>query len=111
MCFITDRSKIRLARKDIECYKNVHIRQNCCSCICRPFTYTYGITYSGKSKFRLFLKWIFNIYISYEAYHSYTTPEDTNVKCIIPKGSLFLINEEGTEYVSTSIKVLKPDWL
>lgn len=30
------------------------------------------------------------------------------VKCIIPKYSLYLINDRNTEYVSTSIKVLKP---
>ena len=110
MCFVIKGSKIRLARKNIECYKIVKniCFKNCCFSQYQEFKYEYGKTYSGKSKLRLFLRWIFDIYVSDEAYHSYTTPEVTNVKCIIPKGSLYLINEEGTEYVSTSIKILKP---
>lgn len=33
--------------------------------------------------------------------------KNTNIKYIIPKESLYLINEDGTEHVSTSIKILK----
>ena len=109
MCFFTDKSKIRIARKDIECFKIVIDESKYCISSCQRFKYEYNKIYSGKSKFILFLRWILNLYISYGAYHSYTTPEGTNVKCIIPKGSLYLINEEGTEYVSTSIKILKPN--
>ena len=118
MCFVTDRSKIRLAEKDIECFKIVIKGKNICFknyCFSQyqEFKYEYGKTYSGKSKMRLFLRWIFDIYVSDEAYHSYNrvcypvNPFEV-VKCIIPKGSLYLISEDGTEYVSTSIKILKP---
>ena len=112
MCFITNKSKIRLARKNIECYKEVrkvknYYFKNCCFSYYQDFKYEYDKIYSGKSKLKLFIKWLFDIYVSSEGYHSYTTSENTNIKCIIPKWSLYLINEEGTEYVSTSIKVLK----
>lgn len=60
MCFYIRDSRIKIATKDIVCYK------------------------------RLFL---------------------FKIKCIIPKYSLYLINDRNTKYVSTSIKVLKPNWL
>ena len=113
MCFVTYNSKIRLARKNIECYKIVIKGKNICFSQYQEFKYEYGKTYSGKSKMRLFLRWIFDIYVSDEAYHSYNrvcypvNPFEV-VKCIIPKGSLYFISEDGTEYVSTSIKILKP---
>ena len=113
MCFITERSKIRLAIKNIECYKEVrtiknYYFKNCCFSYYLDFKYEYDKIYSGKSKLKLFIRWLFNKYVSSEGYHSYTTSENTSIKCIIPKWSLYLINEEGTKYVSTSIKILKP---
>ena len=113
MCFITERSKIRLAIKNIECYKEVrtiknYYFKNCCFSYYRDFKYEYDKIYSGKSKLKLFIRWLFNKYVSSEGYHSYIISENTSIKCIIPKWSLYLINEEGTEYVSTSIKILKP---
>lgn len=111
--------KIRLARKNIECYKEVrkvknYYFKNCCFSYYQNFKYEYDKIYSNKSKLTLFLNWIFDIYVSDEAYHSYAynpcAPDSPIrvVKCVILKGSLYLINEEGTEYCSTSIKVLKP---
>ena len=115
MCFVTDRSKIRLAEKDIECFKIVrtgknYCFKNCCFSYYQDFKYEYDKIYSGKSKLKLFIRWLFNRDVSSEGYHSYTTSENTNIKCIIPKWSLYLINKEGTEYVSTNIKILKPNW-
>ena len=47
-----------------------------------------------------------------KGYHSYVDDSEISfffkVKCIIPKYSLYLIDDRNTEYVSTSIKVLKP---
>lgn len=116
MCFFIDGSKIRLARKNIECYKEVRkiksdYFKNCCFSYYQDFKYEYDKIYSGKSKLKLFIRWLFNRDVSSEGYHSYTTSENTNIKCIIPKWSLYLINEEGTEYVSTNIKILKSNWL
>lgn len=76
MCFVIKGSKIRLARKNIECYKIVRTGKsdcfkNCCFSYYQCFKYEYNKTYSGKSKLRLFLRWIFDIYVSDEAYHSY----------------------------------------
>ena len=118
MCFVTYRSTIRLAEKDIECFKIVRTGENycfknCCFSYYQDFKYEYDKIYFSKSKLTLFLNRIFDISVSDEAYHSYNqirypvNPYEV-VKCIIPKGSLYLINEDGTEYVSTSIKVLKP---
>ena len=108
MCSYTKFTKIKIATKDIVCYKIVRKDKNCCFSFCRDFKYEYDKTYSGKSKLRLFLRWLFNKEVRYEAYHSYVSNVAANVRCIIPKGSLYLINDEGTVYVSTSIKVLKP---
>ena len=112
--FFIDRSKIKLARKNIECYKEVRkiksdYFKNYCFSYYQDFKYEYDKIYSGKSKLKLFIKWLFNIYVSSEGYHSYTTSKNTSIKCIIPKWSLYFINKEETEYVSTSIKVLKPN--
>ena len=114
MCFVTDGSKIKLASKNIECYKEVRkiksdYFKNCCFSYYQDFKYEYDKIYSGKSKLKLFIRWLFNRYVSSEGYHSYITSENTSIKCIIPKWSLYLINKEGTEYVSTSIKILKPN--
>ena len=112
MCFFTEKSKIKIARKDIECYKEIRTIKhdyfkNCCFSYYQDFKYEYNKIYSNKSKLKLFKRWLFDKYVSSEGYHSYTTSENTSIKCIIPKWSLYLINEEGTEYVSTSIKILK----
>ena len=108
MCFYTKYSKIKIAKKDIICYKTVRKSSNGYFSIYQNFDYKCNKKYSGKSKLKLFIKWLFDIYVSSEGYHSYTTSENTNIKCIIPKWSLYLINEDETEYCSTSIKVLKP---
>lgn len=68
MCFITNRSKIRLAKKDIECFKIVRTGKsdcfkNCCFSYYRCFKYEYNKIYFDKSKLRLFLRWLFDIYI------------------------------------------------
>lgn len=113
MCFKTKGSKIKIAKKDIICYKEVrtiknYYFKNYCFSYYYDFKYEYDKIYSNKSKLKLFIRWLFDKYVLSEGYHSYTTSENTNIKCIIPKWSLYLINKEGTEYVSTSIKVLKP---
>ena len=108
MCFYTRSSKIRIVTKDIVCYKSAIIKTDCCIRSFQKFEYKYNKKYSGKSKWKLFIRWLFDKYVSSEEYHSYTTSENTSIKCIIPKWSLYLINETGTEYVSTSIKILKP---
>lgn len=109
MCFYTKGSRIRIATKDIECYKVVSIYSSECISIYEKFRYNYDQIYSNKSKLKLFLKWLFNEDINSEAYHSYIKHNlFTNIKCIIPKGSLYLINDEFKEYCSTSIKILKP---
>ena len=107
MCFYTRGSRIRIATKDIVCYKNVRINEDYCLSLYQDFKYEYNKTYSGKSKWTLFLKWLFNEDINSEAYHSYKHNIFTT-KCIIPKGSLYLISDKSHEYCSSSIKILKP---
>ena len=104
MCFVTTYSKIRIATKDIECYKCVEHYSTFCISLHQKFKYEYGQKYSGKSKWTLFLKWLFNEDINSEAYHSYIKHNlFTNIKCIIPKGSLYLIDTLSGEYCSSSI--------
>lgn len=107
MCFITNKSKIKIATKDIVCYKNVKKEKDYCLSFYRNFKYKYNQIYSDKSKWTLFKKWLFNDNVTHEAYHSYKFPLIYNVVCIIPKGSLYLINNIRGEYCSSSIKILK----
>ena len=120
MCFYTRGSRIRIATKDIVCYKRVIIDENCCLSSCQKFKYEYNKTYSGKSKWTLFLKWFFNESVQSEGYHSFIEYEvyrtyglnywqsRATVKCIIPKGSLYLIDKLFGEYCSSSIIIKKP---
>lgn len=107
MCFITKGSKLRITIKDIECYKIVRRNENYCISFFQRFKYEYNKKYSNKSKWSLFLRWLFNINVTYEGYHSFIGPCNIhNVKCIIPKGSLYLINRLN-ECCSTSIIIKK----
>ena len=104
MCFITKGSKIRIPFKDIECYKCVEHYSTFCISLHQKFKYDYGQKYSGKSKIKIFFKWLFNEDITDEGYHSDIKPFPfPNAKCIIPKGSLYLIDEVSGEYCSSSI--------
>ena len=107
MCFIIKNSKLRIALKDIECYKKVDIEENYCISECMNFKYEFNKIYSNKSKLTLLLRYLFDNNITSEGYHSYSVPfHFTNVKCIIPKGSLYLKNKY--EYCSTSIIIKRP---
>lgn len=115
MCFYTKFTKIRIATEDIVCYKRVKIDGNCCLSLYQDFKYEYNKTYSGKSKWILFLKWLLNFYIESEGYHSYIDDwvrchSKANVKCIIPKGSLYIINKFFGEYCSSSIIIKNPNY-
>lgn len=112
MCFITKGSKIKRAKEDIECYKLVVTEKDYCISRYQDFRYEYNKIYSGKSKLILFLMWLFNFKITYEAYHSYIFKwifdwSYERVKCVIPKGSLYLVNELSGEYCSSSIIITK----
>lgn len=114
MCFKTKGSKIRKADADIICYKDMYRKIQRASgtiyykSLFQLFYYDLNVVYGGKSKLRIFLCWLFNIKIGSAGYHSYIEPYDIHVypyvKCIIPKGSLYLMND--TEYCSTAIKVI-----
>ena len=110
MCFITKDSKLKIAFKDIECYKVVETKcKDYCISECMEFKYKYNKKYSNKSKFTLFLMWLLNINVESEGYHSFIYPIFGNkIKCVIPKGSLYLVNEKFHEYCSTSIIIKKP---
>ena len=104
MCFVTTYAKIRIATKDIECYKCVEHYSTFCISLHQKFKYEYGQKYSGKSKIKILFKWLLNEDITDEGYHSDIKPFPfPNAKCIIPKGSLYLIDEVSGEYCSSSI--------
>ena len=113
MCFNPINTKIRIATKDIVCYKIVRGKEkDCCFSYYQEFKYKYNQKYSGKSKWKLFLRWFFDFVIESEGYHSYIDEwrngyPKANVKCIIPKGSLYLIDKASGEYCSSSIIILK----
>ena len=95
------------------CYKIVRGKEKyCCFSYYQEFKYKYNQKYSGKSKWKLFLRWFFDFVIESEGYHSYIDEwrngyPKANVKCIIPKGSLYLIDKASGEYCSSSIIILK----
>lgn len=104
MCFYTRGSKIKIATTDILCYKTVRRGNNGYLSMYQNFDYECNKEYSGKSKLKLFLKWLFNMNITNEAYHSFTySAYGLTVECIIPKGSLYLKDYYNLEYCSTSI--------
>ena len=108
MCFYTRGSKIKIATTDIPCYKTVRRSDNSYLSEHLKFNYECNKEYSGKSKVILFLKWLFNLDITKEAYHSYTyISGGLTVECIIPKGSLYLTDYHNLEYCSTSIIIKK----
>ena len=114
MCFYTKGSKIRIAFKDIECYKLMSKKDDCYVSVITDFTYKCNQIYSGKSKWKLFLKWLFNFIVTNEAYHSNVYKWNyswhyESVKCVIPKGSLYLVNELNGEYCSSSIIIKKTE--
>lgn len=108
MCFKTKGSKIKIAKEDIECYKCVDHYATFCISRHQKFKYDYGQKYSGKSKIKILFKWLLNEDITDEGYHSDINPFPfPNAKCIIPKGSLYLIDTLNGEYCSTSIIIKK----
>ena len=108
MCFVTTYSKIRIATKDIECYKRVEHYSTFCISLHQKFKYEYNQKYSGKSKIKILFKCFFDENITDEGYHSDINPlHFRNAKCIIPKGSLYLIDTLSGEYCSTSIIIKK----
>lgn len=112
MCFFTKGSKLRIALKDIKCYKVVRHPNNSklYYSLMRDFPYEFNTVYK-KHWWRLFLHYITKPIIEGEGYHSYTEigcapyPHKI-VKCIIPKGSVYLHNEEDKEYCSNAIKLV-----
>ena len=108
MCFKTKGSKIKIATTDIPCYKTVRRGDNGYLSMYQNFNYECNKEYSGKSKWILFLRWLFNDDITYEAYHSFTYPAyGLTVECIIPKESLYLKDYYNLEYCSTNIIIKK----
>lgn len=120
MCFITTEGVLKRAEKDIVCYKIMakEVRKSdgrvaFFKSYYQDFEYEPGVIYRGKSELNMrFCHW-FKLDIFKGGYHSYIykcRPCDLNsvaVKCIIPKGSLYLENRIDGQYCSTAIKVVK----
>lgn len=118
MCFITKRSKLKIALEDIECYKIMDdVVQKATGEIAffksyyQDFKYEPGVVYKDKSKLNMrFCYWL-GLNMTKGGYHSYINPIDywheggPIVRCIIPKGSLYLENDLC--YCSTAIKVVE----
>lgn len=127
MCFYTKGSKLRIATKDIVCYKVMNLKKrfgkdgklkNIYMPINILFCYEEGRNYGEKSLIKMFLRWLHKEIITDEGYYSYSiSPEEikdkfygsryrTIVKCIIPKGSLYLHDTKAKVYCSTNIKII-----
>lgn len=80
-----------------------------CVSLIECYRYELGERYGGKSWLSLFLKWIKGEYIGGEGYHSNIKADNVSflVKCVIPKGSLYLIDPLNREYCSSAIKIVE----
>lgn len=110
MCWISEKCDIKVAKKDITCYKIVErLNNNEYYSVCMGYIYE-------KNKINPEVElnpyrpiWIY-FHIN-EGYHSYSSLDttiadlctgDTLVKCIIPKGSKYALSSNG-EYASSNI--------
>lgn len=106
MCF-TGKNIERIAKKDIVCYKKINLNFDGRNSIIissyhKGFKYKLGKVYNAsftKSK-RTYDAGI----DIFRGFHSYRNKDMGNVKCIIPKGSKYYIND--SERVSDSIKIV-----
>lgn len=120
MCFITKGSVLKRAEKDIVCYKIMAEeiwksdgRVAFFKSYYQDFEYEPGVIYRGKFELNMrFCHWL-KLNISKGGYHSYIYKcrswelNSVTVKCIIPKGSLYLENRIDGQYCSTAIKVVE----
>jgi hypothetical protein len=134
MCFKIEGKKLT-AKEDIVCYKIVRVKHfkkgtvvehwekihciikttgNYIFSIYRGFPYILNRTYETKFKYKVSLFGYreissgFHSYISKEvAENKSSMPYNMVVKCIIPKGSKYYVNNSKQEFVSTKIKILE----
>ena len=134
MCWISRINNIiRVAEEDIECFKIVRLNSGKILSYFQEFEYSIDSLYSIKTSLKIYKKDYFG-YVITEGFHSYSKSSNINpkaslgffivtsyrnaileyyskeialiAKCIIPKGSEFIMNEDG-EIVSTSIIIKK----
>ena len=109
--FTKEAKKLRVAEQDITCWK--HLTRDLKSTVV-GFQYKLGKEYSGFGKFiNLVLAKLFNWDSINHGYNSYVnepycgmnyhTSFDMNVKCTIPKGSLYYMND--AYYVSNRLRI------
>lgn len=122
MCFETKGSKLKRAEMDIICYKEMRDMVKKANdeiaffrSYFQEFKYKPGVVYKNKSELNMKFLYYINRNISKGGYHSYIKcppPYGCSVivKCIIPKGSLYLENKTTEEYCSTAIKVIEVIW-
>ena len=124
MCLYTTQSKSLIAKKDITCYKVVHLHENetLFRSEFRFFEYKIGRTY----RLRIGVKqWVPNNCYLHSGFHSFATLKNALeyggkcmvlLKCVIPKGARYYVGDfrQGyrTQYCSNRIRVVawKPMW-
>jgi len=107
MCFLADNDKIKIATKDIVCYKVVSKELT-------SSVYKYKYTIGEENP-------MVTIVVGYskivrKGYHSYSSLKEAKnnkysdfciLKCIIPKGTKYMRSMEYKEYVSETIKAVE----
>ena len=125
MCWISYKPPVKkIAKKDILVYKFVNYNYynpliNKCTSFFRNFSYKFGVKYNTDIKIE-FDNSVCAMWVGREGFHSYCnkktalynskvyvlSPFTTVVKCIIPKGSEYYVNNQY-EIISNSIIILK----
>lgn len=104
------RGRHKIAETDIVCYKNMYRSSNgIWISTCMGFRYKEGNTYTEDS---VPLKELDkNVCLEDGVFHSYVNDDRVYftaccVKCVIPAGTPYWVDELGKEYASTAIKII-----
>ena len=118
MCFIKEKKRHSIAKEDIVCYKIVYRDKyrDCYLSEYMGFIYKLGETYKENSAKILALLDERDT-LNCGVFHSYKTLKPSilhpwrvsshAIKCIIPKGACYWVNNYRNEYASTAIKVVE----
>lgn len=121
MCFVKSSKTLYVADRDIHCYKLVEKTRNLLAWRSQVMDFTYRIGKEYKKSEQSFRNFANNggYTGSSEGFHSFTTlsrawsdawignKSATAILCVIPKGSLFMMNHEQKEYFSQAIIPLR----
>jgi len=117
MCFYVDENHtdLRIAKKDITCYKYMYFRGKKWITPYQAFIYEPGILVTVNTGWRALNKrgcsqinkGLHSHSTRKEAVHNMDSSEHILIECIIPKGAKYFYSKENEEYVSNQLIAVK----